>query len=103
MHNFAKCETPVLDTPEFFWRKPSYEPIYLMTVEFQDIKLRQGILNNHMDIIRELYSVLSDELNHKHTSKLEVIIILLISLEILLALYNNKVVDNFFSIFEYFM
>ena len=99
----VNMQSDILDTPEFFWRKPSYEPIYLMTVEFQDIKLRQNILNNHMDIIRELYSVLSDELNHKHTSRLEVIIILLISCEILLALYNNNVIDNFFSIFEYFM
>ena len=98
----VNMQSDILDTPEFFWRKPSYEPIYLMTVEFQDIKLRQGILNNHMDIICELYSVLSDELNHKHTSKLEVIIILLISLEILLALYNENVIDKLFAFFEYF-
>ena len=91
-------QSDILDTPEFFWRRPSYEPIYLMTAEFQDIKLRQSILNNHMDIIRELYSVLSDELNHKHSSKLEIIIILLIGCEIFLALYNERVI----GIFEYF-
>ena len=94
----VNMQSDILDTPEFFWRRPSYEPIYLMTAEFQDIKLRQSILNNHMDIIRELYSVLSDELNHKHSSKLEIIIILLIGCEIFLALYNERVI----GIFEYF-
>lgn len=83
----------ILDTPEFFWRRPSHEPIYLATVEFQDILVRQGILNNHLNLIHELYSMLSSDLNHKHTTRLEIIIVLLIAIEVVMAFYK----ENFFQ------
>lgn len=76
----------ILDTPEFFWRRPSYEHLYLMTVKFQDIQVRHNILNHRLDIIHELYSLLSDELNHKNSTRLEMIIILLITFEVLLGI-----------------
>ena len=57
----------ILDVPEFFWRKPRYEPLYSMTAKFQDISTRQGILNHRLDNIQELYTVLSEELNHINT------------------------------------
>ncbi len=76
----------ILDTPEFFWRRPSYEPIYLMTAAFQDIQTRHNILNNRLDTIHELYSMLSNELNYKHSTRLEMIVIVLIAIEIVVAL-----------------
>ena len=75
----------ILDTPEFFWRRPKYEPLYLMTASFQDIQLRQNILNQRLDLIHELYSILSNELNYKHSTRLEIIVIILIAIEVLLA------------------
>lgn len=78
----------ILDTPEFFWRRPSYEPIYLMTAEFQDIQIRQNILNHRLDIIRELYTVLSNELNYKHSTRLEWIVIILIALEVGITIFR---------------
>jgi len=79
----------ILDTPEFFWRRPSYEPLYIMTTEFQDIKLRQDIMNHRLNMIHELYTMLANELDHKHSSRLEWIIIVLIAIEILLAVSHN--------------
>jgi uncharacterized Rmd1/YagE family protein len=73
----------ILDTPEFFWRKPSYEPLYLMTAHFQDIQVRQNILNHRLDMIHELYTLLSNELNYKHSARLELIIVFLITIEVL--------------------
>ena len=89
----------ILDTPEFFWKRPSYEPLYLMTAEFQDISVRQGILNHRLDIIQELYSILSNELNNKHFSRLEMTIIVLIAIEVLLALSHNDIVSKLFNLF----
>ncbi len=89
----------ILDTPEFFWKRPSYEPLYLMTAKFQDISVRQGILNHRLDIIQELYSILSNELNNKHSSRLEMTIIVLITFEVLLALSHNDIVSKFFNLF----
>jgi len=79
----------VLDTPEFFWRKPSYEPLYLQTARFQDIQVRQHILNRRLDMIHEFYDLLSNELNHKSSTRLEFIIIFLITIEVLMAFKNN--------------
>ncbi|MCF8462947.1 MAG: RMD1 family protein [Rickettsiaceae bacterium] len=76
----------ILDTPEFFWRRPSYEPLYLMTAKFQDIQLRQNVLNHRLDVIHELYSLLSNELNYKHSTRLEWVIILLIAIEVVIGL-----------------
>lgn len=85
----VNMHSDILDTPEFFWRRPRYEPIYLMTVEFQDIRTRQKILNNHLNLIQELYNMLSSDLNHKQSSRLEIIIIILIAIEIVIALYKE--------------
>ncbi len=87
----------ILDTPEFFWRRPSYEPIYLMTAEFQDIQIRQNILNHRLNMIHELYTMLSQELNYKHSTRLEVIIIFLIAIEVILALSHHEIILNFLS------
>jgi uncharacterized Rmd1/YagE family protein len=84
----------LLDTPEFFWRRPRYEPIYLMTVEFQDILTRQEILNKKLEVIHELYSMLSNELNYKHSAKLEIIIVILIAFELITALSHTKILSG---------
>ncbi len=76
----------ILDTPEFFWRKPGYEPLYLLTADFQDIQVRQNILNHRLDMIHELYTLLSNELNYKHSTRLETIIVFLITIEIFIGL-----------------
>lgn len=90
----VNLHSDILDIPEFFWRRPSYEPIYNMTVEFQDIILRQGILNNHLNLIHELYSMLAEDLNHRHSTRLEIIIVLLITIEVLIALTHDNVINN---------
>ncbi|MCP5369470.1 MAG: RMD1 family protein [Rickettsiaceae bacterium] len=80
-----------LETPEFFWRRPNYEPLYLMTVEFQDITLRNNILNSRLDIIQELYNILCNEMNYKHSSRLEITIVILITIEVALALFHDNI------------
>ncbi len=87
----------ILDTPEFFWRRPSYEPLYLMTAQFQDIQTRQNILNHRLDMIHELYNILSNDLNYKHSTKLEWIIIILITMEVVLSLIHNNSITKIFK------
>ncbi len=89
----------ILDVPEFFWRRPSYEPLYLMTVEFQDIQLRQNIMNNRLDLINDLYGVLSNELNYRHSTRLEIIIIVLIAIEVVVALTSKDIWQKFAALF----
>jgi uncharacterized Rmd1/YagE family protein len=89
----------ILDVPQFFWRRPSYEPLYLMTVEFQDIQLRQNIMNHRLDLINDLYGVLSNELNYRHSTRLEIIIIVLIAIEVLVALTSKDIWQKFAALF----
>ncbi|MBS1689769.1 MAG: RMD1 family protein, partial [Bacteroidetes bacterium] len=84
----------ILDVPEFFWRRPSYEPLYLMTAEFHDITQRQNIMNHRLDMIHDLYSILSDELNARHSSRLEIIIIVLITIEVVIALIDKNFLSH---------
>ena len=65
---------------------PNYEPIYSLTAQLQDMQSRQHILNKRQKIVEELYSILTDELNVKLSSKLEPIKIVLIAIEVILGL-----------------
>jgi uncharacterized Rmd1/YagE family protein len=81
-----------LDNPEFFWRNPSLEPIYIMIKKFLDIQNRVMALNQKLDILQELLHILNSQLQHRHSSLLESIIIILILVEILISLYQFHVV-----------
>lgn len=75
-----------LDTPEFFWRNPNLEPFYIMTKKFLDIPSRVTALNQKLDVLQELLDILNSQVQHRHSSLLETIIILLILIEIVISL-----------------
>lgn len=81
--------TDILDTPEFFWRRSRYEPYYQMATEYMDIAQRMDVLNKRLDVIYELYGILSNELNHAHSSRLELTIIYLIVIEVVLVIIKD--------------
>lgn len=86
--NSINLDSYALDTPEFFWKRPRYEPFYQQSVEFLDIEVRLNILNGKLNLIHELYQILSDELKHTHSSFLEWIIIILILVEVILSIFH---------------
>lgn len=77
-------EHSILDKPEFFWEYPEYDSYYNRLAEYLEIAPRIEILNKKLGTIDEILSILSDELNHRHSSKLEIIIILLIFIELII-------------------
>lgn len=77
-----------LDTPEFFWRNPNFEPFYVMTKKFLDIPSRVMALNQKLDVLQELLGILNSQVQHSHSSLLEMIIILLILIEIFISLIH---------------
>lgn len=79
----------LLDTPEFFWEYPEVEYLYEKTVKYLDVKPRIEILNKKLTVIRELFNMLADEQNHKHSAFLEWIIIWLIGIEIVLFIIKE--------------
>ena len=81
-----------LESPEFFWRNPSLEPFYNMTKQFLDIPSRVTALNQKLDVLQELFDILNSQVQHRHSSLLESIIILLIAVEIVISLFQFHVV-----------
>mgnify|MGYP003574911262 CR=1 FL=1 len=77
-----------LGAPEFFWRNPNLEPFYIMTKKFLDIPSRVMALNQKLDVLQELLHILNTQLQHRHSSFLETIIILLITVEIVITLFQ---------------
>jgi uncharacterized Rmd1/YagE family protein len=59
-----------------------------MTKKFLDIPSRVMALNQKLDVLQELLSILSTQLQHRHSSMLEIIIIVLILIEITISLLH---------------
>ncbi len=87
--NFINLHSEMLDTPEFFWEYRELEPFYHKTVHYLDVNKRVEVLNKRLNIVHELFEILSNELNHQHLSRLEIIIIFLISIEVILNLLRD--------------
>jgi uncharacterized Rmd1/YagE family protein len=77
-----------LDMPEFFWRNPNLEPFYEMSKKFLDIPNRVVALNQKLDVLQELLMILNTQVEHRHSSLLEMIIIILIVVEITVTLLH---------------
>jgi len=78
-----------LDTPEFFWEYPEYEPLYHLMANHLDLKSRVEVLNTRLKVVHELFEMLASELNHQHSSRLEWTIIWLIIIEVILSLMRD--------------
>lgn len=87
--NSINLHVDVLDTPEFFWEYSELEPLYAMTANYLDLKTRGEVLNHRLDVVRELFEMLGNELNHQHSSRLEWTIICLIIIEVLLTFLRD--------------
>lgn len=78
-----------LDLPEFFWEYSELEPLYRTITSYLELENRVEVLNKRLTIIHELFEVLGNELNHQHSSRLELTIILLIIIEVILSLLRD--------------
>lgn len=87
--NFINLHSEILDTPEFFWNYPELEPFYRRTTQYLDTTKRVEVLNKRLGVIHELFEILSNELNHQHSSRLEWTIIILIFIEICIVILQD--------------
>jgi len=75
-----------LAIPEYFWENPNFENYYNMSKKFLDIQRRVSTLNRKLDILHELFGMLTTQLQYRHSNILEWIIIILIFVEIMITL-----------------
>lgn len=87
--NYVNLHTEILDTPEFFWEHSELEPFYRRMFLYLDIGKRVELLNRRLKLLHELFEILGSELNHQHSSRLEMTIIILIVIEVVLAVLHD--------------
>ncbi|MEC7839960.1 MAG: RMD1 family protein [Chlamydiota bacterium] len=78
-----------LDTPEFFWQNPVFEPLYQNMATELDLEQRMTALNQQLDVLHDLFEMLGSELNDQHSHRLEWAIIYLIVIEVFLVLFHD--------------
>ena len=79
----------LLDKPEFFWEYPELDNLYQIGANYLELNQRTHILTLKLGTISELLDMLDDDQKHRHSSKLEWIIIWLIAVEIVIFLVND--------------
>lgn len=87
--SFVNLHTEILDTPEFFWDNPELEPFYKRTIHYLDVSKRIEILNRRLAVVHDLFEILSNELKHQYSARLEWTIIILIVIEVILVLLKD--------------
>lgn len=79
----------IMHTPRVIWDHSEIEPHYHMAADFLDLHSRVESLNMGLTMIQDLLEILEDQLNHKHSSMLEWIIIVLIFVEVVLFVFKD--------------
>lgn len=75
-----------LDLPEYFWEHADVESHYLMIEKYLDIKQRVSALNQRLNVLQDLFDILSNQLQYRHSTFLESVIVYLILIEIVLMI-----------------
>lgn len=86
--SYVNLTSEYLEMPEYFWQFPSLEMYYLMAEKYLDVPRRASALNHKLDVLQEIFDMLNNQLQHSHSSMLEMIIILLIAAEIIINLLH---------------
>lgn len=79
----------LLDTPEYYWENPTHEPQYSLMARYLELAPRMEVLNRKLGVIHELFDMLADEQNHRHSANLEWIIIILIAIDIVIFFLHD--------------
>ena len=87
--NYINLHSEILDTPELFWEHADLEPLYRKMALYLDVNKRVDLLNRRLNLLHELFEILSNELNHQHTYRLEWTIIILIVIEVVIVLMRD--------------
>lgn len=87
--NFITLHSQILDIPDFFWDHPFLENLYTQTIHYLGVNKRIELLDKRLNILHELYEILSNELNNQHGARLEWIIIVLILIEVIIVVFKD--------------
>lgn len=73
----------ITETPDQFWSQPELESLYELVSRKLDVAERIAILNNKLDYVADMVSILRTHLSEKNSVRLEWMIIILITVEVI--------------------
>ncbi|XP_048391726.1 required for meiotic nuclear division protein 1 homolog isoform X3 [Stegostoma tigrinum] len=76
----------LLMTPDFYWDRENLEQLYDKTCQFLNINRRVKVINEKLQHCTELTDLMRNHLSEKHGLRLEWMIVILISIEVLFEL-----------------
>ncbi|KTD17745.1 RMD1 family protein [Legionella jordanis] len=74
--------------PKYFWQHPTLEEYYTMMERYLHIQRRVNAINHRLDTLNEIFDMFNGYLETRHSHSLEIIIIVLITIEIIFAVLN---------------
>lgn len=74
--------------PKYFWQHPTLEEYYIMLERYLHIQRRVNAMNHRLDTLNDIFNVFNEYLENRHAKNLEIIIILLITIEIIINLLH---------------
>lgn len=81
-HNI-NLSSDLLDLPDIYWDRPNQEVIFSSVASFLNIKKRTSVINEKLNNCCELMNLLAGHMNDRHHIRLEWMIIVLITVEVL--------------------
>lgn len=74
--------------PKYFWQHPTLEEYFIMLERYLHIQRRVNAINHRLDTLSEIFDMFNSYLENRHAHSLEIIIIVLIMIEIIVAAMN---------------
>uniref|UniRef100_A0A0G4H061 DUF155 domain-containing protein n=1 Tax=Chromera velia CCMP2878 TaxID=1169474 RepID=A0A0G4H061_9ALVE len=87
----VNLQTDILDLPEILWEFDEWDSLYSRGREYLGVSERAEILNQRLDVIRDLYEILQDELEVQQSHKEGIVIIILIAVELCVEILTELV------------
>lgn len=71
--------------PKYFWQHPTLEEHFIMLERYLHIQRRVNAINHRLDTLNEIFDMFNGYLQNRHSHNLEIIIIILITIEIIVG------------------
>ncbi|XP_012942795.2 required for meiotic nuclear division protein 1 homolog [Aplysia californica] len=96
LRHLINLSSDLLDTPDFYWDRSGLEPLYISLNSHLNITRRTRVMNEKLNHCCELTELISSQLNDAHHTRLEVMIIILIMVEVVFEFvhYAERYLDK---------
>jgi len=88
LSHLVNLSSDLLDTPDFYWDRNNIEKLYQKTCNYLCIARRVKVLNEKLSQCVQLTELLRDHLKDKHHTRLELMIIFLILIEVFFEVFH---------------